>query len=150
MSDSAAPWTVTYQALLSMIFPRQDYWSGLPFPSPGDLPNPGIEHASPELQVDSSPLSQQPSLVMCNSHCCMVLYYIHKPQFIFHSMLMDTFGSFQLEAITSNVFRCVDVHISDGYTPKSRICVCSFLANTAKNFHSHWQYLSFQCTIFSY
>ena len=40
------PWTVALQAPLSMGFPRQDYWSGLPFPSPGDLPDPGIEPAS--------------------------------------------------------------------------------------------------------
>ena len=40
-----------------MGFPRQEYWSGLPFPSPGDLPNPGIEPASPAMQVDSLPLS---------------------------------------------------------------------------------------------
>ena len=43
------PWTVAYQVLLSMEFPRQEYWSGLPFPSPGDLPNPGIEPTSPAL-----------------------------------------------------------------------------------------------------
>ena len=40
-------WTVARQAPLSMGFPRQEYWSGLPFPPPGDLPNPGIESASP-------------------------------------------------------------------------------------------------------
>ena len=40
------PWTVTRQAPLSMGFFRQEYWSGLPFPTPGDLPDPGIEHAS--------------------------------------------------------------------------------------------------------
>ena len=45
----AIPWTVTHQAPLCMGFPRQEYWSGLPFPSPGDLPHPRIEHASPEL-----------------------------------------------------------------------------------------------------
>ena len=43
------PWTVTCQAPLSMGFSRQEYWSGLPFPSPGDLPNPGIEPGSPTL-----------------------------------------------------------------------------------------------------
>ena len=53
MSDSfATPWTVARQAPLIMGFPRQQYWSGLSFPSPGDLPNPGIESASPALQVD--------------------------------------------------------------------------------------------------
>ena len=44
-----APGTVAYQAPLSMGFSRQQYWSGLPFPSPGDLPNPGIEPGSPAL-----------------------------------------------------------------------------------------------------
>ena len=51
----ATPWTVFYQALPSMGFSRQEYWSGLPFPSPGDLPNPGIEPGSPTLQADALP-----------------------------------------------------------------------------------------------
>ena len=49
------PWTVAYQALPSMGFSRQVYWSGLPFPSPGDLPYPGIEPGSPALQADALP-----------------------------------------------------------------------------------------------
>ena len=49
------PWTVAHQAPLSMGFSRQDYWSGLPFPSPGDLPDAGIEPGSPALQEDSLP-----------------------------------------------------------------------------------------------
>ena len=49
----ATPWTVARQAPLSMGFSRQEYWSGLPFPSPRDLPNPGIEPRSPALQADS-------------------------------------------------------------------------------------------------
>ena len=51
----ATPWTVTYQAPLSMGFSRQECWSGLPFPSPGDLPDPGIEPGSPALQADALP-----------------------------------------------------------------------------------------------
>ena len=51
----ANPWTVVHQAPLSMRFSRIEYWSGLPFPSPGDLPNPGIEPGSPTLQVGSLP-----------------------------------------------------------------------------------------------
>ena len=47
------PWTVAHQAPLSMGCPRQEYWSGLPFPSPGDLPNPGVEPTSLALQADS-------------------------------------------------------------------------------------------------
>ena len=46
MSNSATPWTVACQAPPSMGFSRQEYWSGLPFPSPGDLPDPGIEPLS--------------------------------------------------------------------------------------------------------
>ena len=61
MSDSATPWAVAHQAPLSMRSFRQEYWSGLPFPSPGDLPNPGIEPRSPGLQADSLPLSYQGS-----------------------------------------------------------------------------------------
>ena len=51
----ATPQTVLWQAPLSMGFSRQEYWSGLPFPSPGDLPDPGIEPGSPALQADSLP-----------------------------------------------------------------------------------------------
>ena len=54
----ATLWTVAHQAPLSMGFSRQEYWSGLPFPSPGDLPNPGIEPGSPALQADA--LSSEP------------------------------------------------------------------------------------------
>ena len=49
------PWTVAHQAPLSMGFPKQECWSGLPFPSPGNLPDPGIESRSPALQTDSLP-----------------------------------------------------------------------------------------------
>ena len=49
----ATPWTVAYQAPPSMEFSRQEYWSELPFPSPGDLPNPGIEPRSPTFQADT-------------------------------------------------------------------------------------------------
>ena len=52
------PWTVAYQVPPFMGFSRQDYWSGLPFPSPGDLPDPGIEPRSPALWADA--LSSKP------------------------------------------------------------------------------------------
>ena len=54
----ATPRTVAHQAPQSMEFSRQDYWSGLPFPSPGDLPNPGIKPGSPTWQADA--LSSEP------------------------------------------------------------------------------------------
>ena len=53
VSDSATSWIVAHLPPLSMGFSRQEYWSGLPFSSPGHLPNPGIEPKSPALQVDS-------------------------------------------------------------------------------------------------
>ena len=55
----ATPWTVAHEALPSLEFSRQEYWSGLPFPSPGDLPDPGIEPGSPVLQADAL-LSEPP------------------------------------------------------------------------------------------
>ena len=55
----ATPWTVACQAPLSMGFSRQESWSGLPLPSPGNLPNPGIEPGSPALKVDSLPTELQ-------------------------------------------------------------------------------------------
>ena len=53
------PWTVAYQAPPSMGFFRQEYWSGLPLPSPGNLPNPGIKPRSPALQEDDLPSEPQ-------------------------------------------------------------------------------------------
>ena len=58
-SDSVTPWTVALQALPSMGCSRQEYWSGLAFPSPGDLPGPGMEPGSPTLQADSLPAAAQ-------------------------------------------------------------------------------------------
>ena len=54
----ATPWTVARQAPLSVGFSRQEYWSGLPFLSPGDLSNPGVESGSPALQANT--LSSEP------------------------------------------------------------------------------------------
>ena len=55
MSDSATSWTIAHQASPSMGFSRQEYWSGLPLPSPGDLPDPGIKPRSPTPQADALP-----------------------------------------------------------------------------------------------
>ena len=57
----ATPWTTAHQAPLSIEFSRQEYWSGLPFPSPGHLPNLGTESTSPAWQADSLPLSHHQS-----------------------------------------------------------------------------------------
>ena len=67
------PWTIAHQAPLSMGFSRQEHGNGLPFPSPEDLPNPGIEPASPAWQVDSQLLSHLGSpfwyIAMSNTIC---------------------------------------------------------------------------------
>ena len=55
----ATPWTIACQGPLSMGFSRQEYWSGLPFPSPGDLPHPGIKPRSPVLQTSYLPTELQ-------------------------------------------------------------------------------------------
>ena len=62
VSDSVTPETVALQAPLSVGFSSQGYWSRLPFPAPGDLPDPGMEPVSPALQADSLPLSYWGSL----------------------------------------------------------------------------------------
>ena len=59
VSDSVTPWTVAHQASPSMGFSRQEYWSGLPVHSPGDIPDPGIEPRSPTLQADA--LTSEPT-----------------------------------------------------------------------------------------
>ena len=65
----ATPWTAAHQAPLSMGFSRQEYWSGLPFPSPGHLPNPGIEPGSPALKTrlcENVLKNQQQNKACCN------------------------------------------------------------------------------------
>ena len=56
----ATPWAVAYQAPPSMEFSRQEYWNGLLFPSPGDLPDPGIKPRSPALQAEDALPSEPP------------------------------------------------------------------------------------------
>ena len=75
----ATPWTVAYQAPPSVGFSRQEYWSGLPFPSPEDLPNPGIEPGSPALQADTltseppgKPLPLLKTLVIISGLNCVI------------------------------------------------------------------------------
>ena len=61
MSDSVTPWTVAYQASVSTEFSKQEYWSGMPFLFPEELPNPVIEPWSPAVQADSLPFELQGS-----------------------------------------------------------------------------------------
>ena len=75
-------WTVGHQAPLPIEFSRQEYWSGLPFASTGDLPNPGIEPGSPTLQVDSFP-SEPPGKLILHYY----ITYTHNSTF--HSELSE-------------------------------------------------------------
>ena len=74
----ATPWTVAYQASPSMGFSRQEYWSGLPFPSPGDLPDPGIEPRSPPFQADAL-TSEPPGKPDYNIKICEHFKYCRVP-----------------------------------------------------------------------
>ena len=82
MSNSfATPWTVTHQAPLSMGFPRQEYWSGLPFPSPEDLPNPGFELMSPLLAgffTAGKPIIKITSIKTEETHSSIPAWEIHR------------------------------------------------------------------------
>ena len=71
-SDSAISWTVDCQAPLSMGFSRQEYWSGLLCPPPGDLPNPGIETGSPALDADSEKIEVSSEEIESVSVCICV------------------------------------------------------------------------------
>ena len=73
------PWAVAHQAPPSMGFSRQEYWSGLPFPSPGDLPDPGIEPRSPALHADAliSEPPGKPQICICMCIYVCVYMYIH-------------------------------------------------------------------------
>ena len=71
------PWTVAYQAPPSRGFSRQESWSGLPFPSPGDLPNPGMEPGSPTLQADALS-SEPPGKLTVYRRTTSIYVYIYK------------------------------------------------------------------------
>ena len=79
----ATPWTVAYQAPPSMGFSRQEYWSGLPFPSPGDLPGPGIEPRSPAFQADT--LTSEPP---GKPWYCQIFFYSRETLFCAYSSEM--------------------------------------------------------------
>ena len=76
----ATPWTAAYQAPLSMGFSKQECWSGLPFPSAGDLPDPGIEPGSPTLQEDALP-SEPPGkpVLVCIGTCTIFVIISYLP-----------------------------------------------------------------------
>ena len=94
---SATPWTIAHQAPLSMGFSRQEYWSGLPFPSAGDLPDPRIEPRSPHCRQTFSPLSHQG-----NPKRCLIWNSPSYPKLFFLSFFPCNLLS--EEVVYSNVF----------------------------------------------
>ena len=100
------PWTVAHQAPPSMGFSRQEYWSGLPFPSPGDLPDPGIEPRSPTLQADAltSAPPGKPGVYkvplnsgVIRSHCsCKSHQCVSESESVSHSIVSDSLRPHEL------------------------------------------------------
>ena len=82
VSDFATPWTVAHQAPLSMEFSRQEYWSGLPFHFPGNLPDPGIGSWLSHIVGLDCLLSEPPEKPWCVGVCVCVCVYTHMPKYI--------------------------------------------------------------------
>ena len=97
-------WTVACQDPLPMGFLRQEYWSGLPFPSPGESSNPGIKSASPALRVDSLPLSYQVSPACSHAH---MLFAIIKAYSICSYSRLQLHTHTHTHMYTNSVYRSV-------------------------------------------
>ena len=95
LSNSGIPWTGAHQVSLSMGFSRQEYWSGLPFPSPGDCLSPGIEPGSPALQADSLPSEPQETEMHGTWHPIKGKLACHKLQPNFSRCLRKHYGKTQ-------------------------------------------------------
>ena len=96
---SATSWTIAYHTPPSMGCSRQEYWSGLPYPSPGDLPDPGIEPRSPALQADALPYkpSGKPCLSERSSYSCLAPWLF---------LLLSRILQDHLVLVTSRVCTC--------------------------------------------
>ena len=108
------PWTVAHQAPLSMGFSRQEYWSGLPFPSPGNLPDPGIKPGSPALQADSLPF--EPSgKTYTNTHT-HIHTHTHTHTYIYICIYSALSLSFSLSlSLSLSIYIYIHTHIYMNY-----------------------------------
>ena len=118
MSNSfATPWTVACQDPLSMGFSRQEYWSGLQFPSPGGLPDPGIKPASsgtPALQEDSLPLSHQGSpFIYIYIYIYLIVKWKNRTLYIYRWLYQNRMGTINTKQKTT-----IDTHIQKKKSPK--------------------------------
>ena len=116
------PWTVAHQAPPPMGFSRQEYWSGSPWPSPGDLPNPGIELRSPALQADSLP-SEPPG----------------KPKNTGVGSLSLLHGVFPTQVLNWSLPHCRQIFYQLSYqgSPKKQISVFKYRYKLRRNNHTH-------------
>ena len=99
----ATPWTLAYQDPQSMGFSRQEYWSGLPFPSPGDLPDPGFEPGSPALQADTLPSEPPGSPALSKRSSCWKARKLWKHRESFQQPRAILTAAFHWEAGQSTV-----------------------------------------------
>ena len=112
-------WTVARQAPLSMGFPRQEYWNGLPFPSPGDLPGPGIEPESPAMAHGFFTTEPQGSPFKHKPNGYLMLRFRANANFqkteIIQTMLFGHCGTkpeIKIQTVCSKVPRCLDLSTS--------------------------------------
>ena len=110
------PWTIAHQAPLSMEFSRQEYWSGLPFPSPGDLPNPGIESQSPSLQADSS-LFEPSGKHKHHSFYLSPMYGVHHWTLLIHDQKIKAINSCMSKLTLCKIQPYLDNRITSIWTP---------------------------------
>ena len=132
----ATPWTVAYQASPSIEFSRQEYWSGLPFPSPGDLPDPGIKPRSPGLQADALP--SEPEGKALNAHVNnkrMTCYF------------MPLWGEFIVIDASSFPLTSGPLHMHWEEMKASPFTNLRLLCFYSQMWHKHMKLL---CTIFAY
>ena len=132
VSNSATPWTVAHQAPPSPGFSRQEYWSGLSFPSPGDLPDPGIEPRSPALQADAltseppgKPLSCGDTVPISGgggSSFSKILYCYHAENFHNDVKVRDDCGVRRWDPWRCVMHRCP--HLGLKHVPDAILPIC--------------------------
>ena len=111
------PWTVAHQTPLSMGFSRQEYWSGLPFLSPGELPNPGIEPRSPALQAET--LTSQPPGWVQISALKSYRWAEQKEAWTTRKIIMDL-----SQTCPYSLWSCTSCHQVTFFSGVSRIFLC--------------------------
>ena len=137
MSNSlAAPWTVVLQAPLSMGFPRYEYWSGLPFPSLGDFPNPGSNVHLLHGQVDSLPLSHQGSRMLLDMYKTFgLLWFLELFCYIFFKLRSN------LYIIMYSLFKVY--HFTFFFGCNGSLILCGLSLGTVSKSHSLVWYVGF-------